>query len=80
MGGDHEIVAGHREIMERGLRQIELQALPVRAVVEGDEDAGLGGGVEQAAFRRIFAHGMHDGAIRQAAHRGASRSCRRRPS
>ena len=64
VGRDHEIVAGHHEIMERGLRQIELQALPVRAVVEGDECAGLGGGVEQSAFRRVLAHGMHEGAIR----------------
>ncbi len=45
-----------REIVNRCGRQVELQRLPVRAIVAGEVNASLGAGVEQAFDLRVFAH------------------------
>ncbi len=47
VGRNHEIVAVHREVADRGDGQIELQRLPEGAIVERNVDAALGAGVEQ---------------------------------
>jgi hypothetical protein len=46
--GQHEIVVFDDQIVDRRDRQVDLQRAPVRSVVEGDEDAALGAGIEQA--------------------------------
>ena len=55
----------HDQIAHGRVRKIELQRLPVRARIERDVDAVLGGGVEQARFDGILAHGVHR-VVRQA--------------
>ena len=49
MGCDHKIVAMHVDIAHGGDRQILLQRLPVRAIVERHEHAALRAGIKQAA-------------------------------
>ncbi len=56
MRGGNEIAAVDMKIANRGPRQIELQWLPVRAVVGREVDARLRAGVEQTAPHRIFAN------------------------
>ena len=51
---DDQIVAVNREVAHGRGRQVQLQRLPVVAVVERDEDAELGAGVEQTAPLRIL--------------------------
>ena len=41
-----------QQVVDRRDRQVELEALPVRAVVERDVEAGLGAGVEQPLAAR----------------------------
>ena len=56
VGGDHEIIAVHGQIAHRSDGKIQLQRLPVVALVEGDFDAKLGAGVEELLLLRVFAH------------------------
>ena len=44
MRRDDQIVFVNREIAHRGCRQIELQRLPMIAIIEGNEDGALGAG------------------------------------
>ena len=61
---DDEIVAVDLEVAHRRHRQVELQRLPVVAVVERDERAALGAGEQQAVALRIFLHDVHVDAAR----------------
>src|SRR5581483_12247744 len=65
MRGGKQIVALDHKIMHRRTRQIELQALPMAAVVERDEDAGFGGGIEQSALHRVLTNRMDEGTGRK---------------
>src|SRR3990172_8475549 len=55
-GRDGEVATDHFDVGHRSPGQVLLEALPVGAVVEGDEHAVLGARVEQALTGRIFAH------------------------
>ena len=63
--GHDEVVLVKSEIAHRAWRQVELQRLPVVAVVERHEDAELGAGHEQAAPLRILLHRLQVDAARQ---------------
>ena len=63
MSRHDEVVIFHHQIVDRRGRQIHLQRLPMRAVIERNINAELGAGVEQAAAFRIFAHGVDVGAV-----------------
>ena len=54
--GHDQILVRHLDIGDGRVRQIELEALPVRAVIEGNVHAEFGAGVEQAGAVGIFAH------------------------
>jgi hypothetical protein len=45
---DDEVAVAHVDVADRAVRQVELQRLPMVAVVERHEHAGLGPGVQQA--------------------------------
>ena len=55
VGGGDEVVAMHGEIANIGGREIQLQGLPVVAIVEGNVECVFGSGVEQAFAHGIFA-------------------------
>ena len=59
----HQIVILYDQIVNRRHRQIQLQWLPMRAVIERNEDAELCSRVEQTFAFRIFAHRVDIGAI-----------------
>ena len=58
-GGD-EVVAMHSEIANVRRREIQLQGLPVVAIVEGNVECVFGSGVEQAFAHGIFADDARD--------------------
>src|SRR6185503_7738164 len=58
-----EIVIFDDEIVYWCYRQIQLQRLPVRAIIKGDESAEFSSRVEQTFALGIFAHSVHIGAI-----------------
>ena len=60
---DHEIVIFNDKIMNRCYRQIQLQWLPMGAIIERNNNAELGSGVKQTFALGIFAHGVHIRAI-----------------
>src|SRR5690349_8592873 len=62
VGRDNEIVVLDHQIVNRRARKIELQTLPVLAVVERDEDASFGSREEKPALGGVFPHGMDDSA------------------
>ena len=66
MRGHHEVVAAHAQVAHAHAREVELQGLPARTVVEGHEDADLGAGVEQSLPDRILAQRTRVGADRDA--------------
>src|SRR6185437_6607264 len=55
LGGEDEVAVGELDVGDRGDRQIELEGLPVGAVVEGDVHAEFGAGIEEAGADRILA-------------------------
>ena len=55
MGGGDEIAPMNVEVAHGGARQVELERAPVRAVVHGVPDAGLGADEEEAAPNGILA-------------------------
>ena len=61
VGADDEIVVVNREIAHGGVRQIELQRLPMVAVVERNPNGIFGSGEQQSFADGIFADGV-DGA------------------
>ena len=75
---DDQIVVVDSQVAHRGMRQIELQRLPVLAVVVGDPHGFLGGGEKQPPAAGVLAHGVH-GSIRPGdPPRSIASSCRRR--
>ena len=66
MGGGDEIIAVDSQVVDGRDRHAVLQRRPVLAVIEGDEYAELGAGVQQAAAHRVLAHHVDDRARRQA--------------
>ncbi len=58
--GDDEVVAVHLDVAHGRHRQVELQRLPLRAVVVRDVHPLLGGGVKHAAARVVFADGVDE--------------------
>ena len=68
VGGDHEIVAVHHQVVNRRDGQVELQRLPVRSVVEGCVHAALRAGKQQALASGIFPHRAHVEVLRNAVH------------
>ena len=64
--GDDEVVVVNPEIAHGGVRQIQLQGLPVVAVVERDPDRIFRAGKQQAFAHGIFAHRVHRAEVGQA--------------
>jgi len=58
MRGYDEVVIFYHEIVHWGDGQIELERLPLSAVIVGNKDAGFGPSKEQAGALGIDAHGM----------------------
>src|SRR5260370_11197296 len=56
--GNHQIVVVDDHVVDGHRRQIELQRLPVRAIVEGNPNAGFGAGVKEPLALRIFSNSM----------------------
>ena len=52
MGADYHVVIVNHEIADGSGGQIQLQRLPVIAIVEGDEHGAFGSGEEQALADR----------------------------
>ena len=63
--GHNQIVLVNPQIAHGGVRQVELERLPVVAVVEGDPHAGFGSGEQQTLPHGIFADGIDRRALRQ---------------
>ena len=59
--GEHEdqIAPMDPHVGNRGGRQVHLQALPARAVVERHEHAELGAGVEESLAGGVLSHDPH---------------------
>ena len=53
---EHQVLLVDDQVGDGGHREVELERLPVRAVVEGDEHAVLGGGVEKPLPVGILPH------------------------
>ena len=64
----HQIVVFHYQIVNWGDGQIQLQRLPVRAVIERNEDSEICSCVEQTFTLGILAHRVHVRAIGNSAH------------
>ena len=64
---DDQIVVLDRQVAHRRRRQVQLQRLPVVAVVERHEDGELGAREQQSAARRILFDRLHVDARRQTA-------------
>ncbi len=54
LGGHDQIAPVHPEVRDRRDRKVELEALPVPSVVEGDEEAELGAGEEEPLALRVL--------------------------
>ena len=64
----------HVDVADRAARQVQLKRPPALPVVERDEHAGLGAGIEEPAPHRIFAHHVQEAAVRDAARDPGPRS------
>ena len=73
MGRNDEIVVFDDQVVNRGDRQVQLQRLPMRAVIKRNEDARLSPRVEQSPSLRIFADSVHVRAIGNSVHNCAPR-------
>ena len=56
LAGAPRIAVVHEQVAHPGRRQVVLQRLPVRTVIEGHEYARIGAGIEQAWRNGIGAH------------------------
>src|SRR5437588_8700221 len=56
MGSDDEVVTMDGKVGHGGVRQVQLERLPIIAVIEGDIYRAFSSGKEQAFVPRIFAH------------------------
>ena len=68
MRGYDQIVVMNPEVAHRSVRQIELEGLPVVAIVKRDPHAGFGAGEQQTFANGVFAYGV-DGANCRASRR-----------
>src|SRR5262249_59319491 len=64
---NNEVLVLDDEIGDRCRRQVELERLPVRAVVEGNVEARLRSRVEKASPRRILPNHAGENMLRDAA-------------
>src|SRR5215831_5133062 len=62
--GGHEVIAMDGQVANRAHRQVELERLPVVAIVKGNVHSQLGAGEQQALLLRIFANHSQEGCIR----------------
>src|SRR5689334_16572037 len=63
MRGNNKVIAVDLQIVNRHGRQVELQRLPVAAVVKGEKDARLSARKQKPLALWIFMHRPHVGAI-----------------
>src|SRR5947199_10875418 len=56
LSGENEILVSDLDVGDRRGRQIQLEGLPVCAVIERDVDPELGARIEQTGTVRVFAH------------------------
>ena len=66
--GQHQVVAVNDQVVHRRRRQIQLQRFPVCARIVRNKNAGFRSGEQQAFALRIFPHGAHERAFRDALH------------
>ena len=59
VGGNDKIVPVNDQVADRGYRQVELQRLPMIAIVKRDIDSEFGAGVEQPLLLWVFANGVN---------------------
>src|ERR1019366_3935382 len=64
--GNYQVVAMHHQVAYRAGRHVQLERLPVAAVIQGERHVALGGGVEQAAAHGIFADAVEVGGLGEA--------------
>ena len=64
MSCHHQIVIFHYEVVNGRDGEVQLERLPVRAVIERNENAELCARVKQPSFLRIFADRVHVRSIR----------------
>src|ERR1700730_3103924 len=62
---DQQIIVMNDHVVEWCSRKIQLQSLPVRAIVKRNKNAGLRSGVEHALTLGIFAYSVQVRAVRQ---------------
>ncbi len=65
MGSDDQVVSVDRQVAHGGMGKIQLQRLPVIAIVEGYVNGSLAPGEKQAFANGIFAHHVGCGVSRQ---------------
>src|SRR6266581_3938610 len=66
MRGNDQIVLVDDEVVDGSGRQVELQGLPVRTIIEGNPRASFGAGIEQALVLGIFANSVNVRAVGKA--------------
>src|SRR6266849_5878543 len=66
MSGDDKIVIVNDHVVDGSRREIELQRLPMRAIVKRNPNARLRPRVQQTFALGIFADGVNIGIIREA--------------
>ena len=66
MGRGNQVVAMDFKIVNRHCRQVQLQRLPVAAIIHGKVNAGLRSRIEQAFAFGVFPDGAHVGTFRNA--------------
>src|SRR6266566_3609556 len=67
MRPDDEIVVVNPKVAHRGVRKIELERLPMVAIVKGNPNAVFRAGEEQASAHMVFADCVDRRVVRQAA-------------
>src|SRR5580658_10296605 len=66
VGSDDYIVFVNYQVADRRGRKIQLERLPMIAIVPRDIDAAFGSGKKQSLAHGIFAHGVDGLVLRQA--------------
>ena len=64
--GDDKVIAMNRQVAHGGMRKIQLQRLPVVAVVKRNVYRSFAAGEKQAFARGIFTHDVDRCVVRQA--------------
>ena len=63
MRGNNQIIVLDHQVVDRSGRQVQLEWLPVRAIIPGNVDSRFGSGIEQTLLPRIFADRVHVSAV-----------------